>query len=338
MDVDIFIATSKKIARGNVFKSLKINISGELMSKKKVVEIVLDTETTGLDYTREKIIEFAAVRLENGKIKDEFQTLINPEQHIRKSSMAIHGISEEMVQDAPTESDIMPKILEFIGDYPIVAHNAIFDYSFLNEASLRCFGKGIENPRIDTQQMFKEVFPDLESHGLDALTRKFNVYFPNHHRAMADTMGLAHSYPALKKLYFQKYDWQEKQLENIDYLFERYLRIQQSVLVMQSELQDLRSVFKLHFDIGGKPVTSQSGETLVYQSRQSFGYDFMQIKDVLDEIGALQKAVKLNTGFVDRLVSGLSLDEEKRDIIKNARQELSETRNIQIIKSDRYSK
>lgn len=305
------------------------------MSRKKIIEIVLDTETTGLDYTRERIIEFAALRLENGKIKDKFQTLINPKQHIRKSSMAIHGISEEMVKDAPTEAEILPQILDFIGDSPIVAHNAIFDYSFLNEACLRNYDKQLQNPRIDTQQMFKEVFPDLESHGLEALTKKFSVEFKTHHRAMADTMGLAQAYPELKKLYLQKYDWQEKQLENIDYLFERYLRIQQSVLVMQSELQDLRSVFKMHFDLGGKPITSQSGETLVYQSRQSFGYDFMQIKDTLEEIGALQKAVKLNTGFIDRLIGGLSLDEEKRNFIKDARQELSETRNIQIIKADR---
>lgn len=95
------------------------------MARKKVIEIVLDTETTGLDYTREKMVEFAALRLENGKIKDEFQTLINPEQHIRKSSIAIHGITPDMVEDAPTEAEAMPKILEFIGDYPIVAHNAI---------------------------------------------------------------------------------------------------------------------------------------------------------------------------------------------------------------------
>lgn len=305
------------------------------MSKKKIIEIVLDTETTGLDCSRERIIEFAAVKLENGKITDEFQTLINPKQHIRKSSMAIHGISEEMVKDAPTEAEILPQILEFIGDYPIVAHNAIFDYSFLNEACLRNYDKELLNPRIDTQQMFKEVFPDLESHGLEALTEKFNVEFKKHHRAMADTMGLALSYPKLKKLYFQKYSWQEKQLDNIEYLFERYLRIQQSILIMQAELQDLRTIFKMHFDLGGKPVISQSGETLIYQSRQSYGYNFMQIKDILEEIGALPKAIKLNTGFIDRLIGGLSLDEEKRNLIKDARQELSETRNIQVIKNDK---
>lgn len=303
------------------------------MARKKIIEIVLDTETTGLDFTKEKMVEFAAVRLENGKIKDEFQTLINPEQHIRKSSIAIHGITQDMVKDAPTEKEIMPKILEFIGDYPIVAHNAIFDYSFLNEASKRTLNCEITNPRVDSQQMFKEIYPELESHGLEALTNKFNVNLENHHRAMADTMGLALAYPKLKKLYLQKYDWEVKQLDNVEYLFERFLRIQQTVNTLQSELQDLKSVFKLYFEQGGEPITSQSGDTLVYNSKQSFCYDLAEIKEVLNEVGAFEKAVKLNTGFIDRLVCGHSLDEEKRDIIKNARQEITETRNIQVIKA-----
>ena len=303
------------------------------MVRKKVIEIVLDTETTGLDYTKEKMVEFAGIRLENGKVKDTFQTLINPKQHIRKSSIAIHGITQDMVGDAPTENDVMPKILEFIGDYPIVAHNAIFDYTFLNEASLRVTGKALDNPRIDTQQMFKEVYPELESHGLEALTNKFNVELNNHHRAMADAMGLALAYPKLKKLYLQKYDWEVKQLDNVEYLFERFLRIQQAVNTLQSELQDLKSVFKLYFEQGGTPITSQSGDILTYNSKQSFGYDLAEIKEVLDELGAFEKAVKLNTGFIDRLVCGHSIDDEKREIIKNARQELTETRNIQIIRN-----
>ena len=238
-----------------------------------------------------------------------------------------------MVQDAPTEAEIMPKILEFIGDYPIVAHNCIFDYSYLNEASIRTTGKKLENERIDTQYMFKEVYPEMESHGLDALTKKFKVELVNHHRAMADAMSLALAYPKLKKLYLQKYDWDNKQLENIEYLFERFLRIQQSVSVMQSELQDLKSVFKLYFELGGKPIESQHGDMLVYQSKQSFHYDFEDIKDILEEVGALNKAVKLNFGFVDRLCNGQSLEECKREAIKAARKEISENRNVQIIKA-----
>ncbi len=302
------------------------------MARKKVIEIVLDTETTGLDYTREKMVEFAAVRLENGKIKDKYQTLINPEQHIRKSSIAIHGITPEMVEDAPTEEEVMPKILKFIGDYPIVAHNVIFDYSFLNEAKLRVTGEKMENPRIDSQMMFKEIAPELESHGLEALTKRFNVDLTNHHRAMADTMGLALAYPKLKKLYLQRLDWQRKQLKNVDYLFDRYLRIQQSIATMQAELQDLKSVFKLHFDLGGEPLVAETGEMMIYQSKQSFGYDLAEIKDVLEDVGALEKAVKVNNGFIDRLCNGLSLSEEYKEIIRDARQEISETRNIQVIK------
>ena len=106
---------------------------------------------------------------------------------------------------------------------------------------------------------------------------------------------------------------------------------------MQSELQDLKSIFKLYFDEGGKPVESMTGETLVYQSKQSYSYDFVQIKDILDDIGALPKAVKLNNGFVDRLVNGHSLDEETREKIKAARFDFSETRNIQILKSEKHN-
>ena len=306
------------------------------MARKKVIEIVLDVETTGLDYMKERIIEFAAVRLENGKIKDKYETLINPKQHIRKSSMAVHGITQDMVADAPTEEEVMPKILEFIGDYPIIAHNAIFDYNFINEASKRLYNKPINNQRIDSQMLFKEIYPDLESHGLENLMNKFEVKFDTRHRAMADTMGLAQAYPKLKKLYDQKYDWELKQVDNIEYLFERYIRIQQAVQTMQSELQDLRSIFKIYFEEGGEPVNAVTGETLVYQSKQSFGYDFVKIKDILDEIGALPKAVKLNNGFVDRLANSQSIDEETREKLKEARCEFSETRNIQIVKSDKH--
>ncbi len=303
------------------------------MPRKKVIEIVLDTETTGLDYTKERMVEFAAVRLENGVIKDSYETLINPQQHIRKSSIAVHGITEDMVKDAPKEEEVIHKILEFIGDYPIVAHNAIFDYSYINEAAKRHTGKGIENPRIDTEFMFKEVYPDLLSHGLDNLMKKFEIEITDRHRAMGDTMGLALAYPKLKKLYDKKYDWQIKQINNIDYLFERYLRIQQAISTMQCELQDLKSIFKIYFEKGGEDVISPTGEVLTYQSKHGFGYDFEQIKDILDDIGVLKKAVKLNNGFVDRLVGGHSLDDDIRNKIKEARQDLSEVRSVQIIKA-----
>ncbi len=305
------------------------------MPPKKNIEIVLDVETTGLDYTKEKIIEFAAVKMVNDEIDDVFETLINPEQHIRKSSIAIHGITEDMVADAPTEAKIMPKILKFVGNHPIVAHNAIFDFNFLNAASLRIKKKEIINPRIDTQFMFKEVYPDLDSHGLEALLNKLSIEYGEQHRAMADAMNLAKAYPTLKNLYEKKYAWQLKQVDNIEYLFERYIRVQQAIQTMQSELQDLKSIFRLYFEKGGIPIKAATGEMLIYQSKQGFEYDFMQIKDLLNDIGALGKAVKLNNGFIDRLVSGYAVEETIREQIKQARQEFSETRHVNIVKPDK---
>ena len=290
-----------------------------------------------MDYTKEKMIEFAALRLENGKIKKEYQTLINPEQHIRKSSIAVHGITEEMVKDAPTEAEAMPGILEFIGDNPIVAHNAIFDYSFIIEAAKRTTGNAITNPMIDSQMMFKEVYPDLESCGMEALMKRFNVSFNERHRAMADAMGLALSYPSLKKLYKKKYAWQMKQIENVEYLFERFLRIQGAVSTMQAELQDLKSIFKLYFEQGGQPIVATTGESLVYHHKQGFNYDFSLIKDTLEEIGTLEKAVKLNSGFIDRLVNGRGLDEETKEKLRSARIEISTTKNLQVVKPDKHS-
>lgn len=305
------------------------------MARKKIVEIVLDIETTGLDYKRERIVEFAAIRLENGKETDRYETLINPQQHIRKSSMQIHGITEEMVENEPLEEDVIDDILNFIGDNTIVGHNVIFDYSFLNEASLRHKNKPLDNHRVDSQFLYKEVFPDEECPNLDNLSARFGLYVENRHRAMGDTEVLAKVYPKLKKLYEKKYDWQLKQLDNIEYLFERYLRVQQMITTCQAEIQDLKSIFKIYFENKGEPIVATTGEILTYNCKQNFGYDFSLIKDALENIGALDKAVKLNNGFVDRLTSSGNIDEDIKERLIDARMDISETRHIQIIKPDR---
>lgn len=303
--------------------------------KIKETEVVIDVETTGLDYTRERIIEFAGVKLVNGKVKEKFETLINAKQHIRKSSQAIHGISEEDLKDAPLEEEIFPKIFEFIGDAAVVAHNAVFDYSFLNRTSKRLYDKPFENNYVDTQMMFKEVYPQYESCGLDTMAQVFGASNKKRHRAMGDAMVLAKCYPKLKALYYQKYNWQLSQIEHVEYLFERYLRLQSAINTMQSEIQDLRSIFKIYFERGGEEIRSNTGEVLTYNHKKTFSYDFSQIKEVLEEIGALPKAIKLNNAFVDRLVAGNAVNEDIREKIKSARVEISENKSFSIIKPDK---
>lgn len=297
--------------------------------------IVLDVETTGLDPQKEKIIEFAALKLKNGEIIDEFETLINPEQHIRHSSIAIHGITEEMVEDAPKTEEIMPQIFEFIGEHPMVAHNAIFDYSFLNETHIALYQTPFENHYIDTQQMFREICPDEKSHGLNTLMARFKIEEQGiKHRAMADAKGLALAYPHLEKLYFQKNNWQISQFNNLHYLFERYIRIQNTIQVLQSELSDIKGIFKVYFEQGGKPIIATSGEKISYQSKTCFAYDFSKVKSVLEELDAIEKVVKLNNGLIDRIASSKSVSEEQREIIAEARIAIKESKNIHISKPE----
>lgn len=298
--------------------------------------IVLDVETTGLDHSREKIIEFAGLKLVNGEIVEEFETLINPEQHIRYSSINIHGITEEMVADAPKTGEVIPKIFDFIGDYPIVAHNAIFDFNFLNETSKALYEKELTNHYFDSQQMFREVCPEEKSHGLDMLLKRFSIEEQGQkHRAMSDAKGLALAYPMLEKLYEERNSWQISQMDNVEYLFERFIRIQNAIQIMQSELGDIKSIFKVYFEQGGRPITSTTGEVLSYQSKTSFSYDFDKVKDVLEEIGSLEKVVRLNCGLLDRILYSNSLTDEQKEKIREARCEIFENKNIHIQKPDK---
>lgn len=298
------------------------------------IKIVLDLETTGLDYKREKIIEFAAIKLVNNEITEEYETLINPQQEIRHSSIEIHHITPDMVQDSPTIEEVMPNILEFIQDYPIVAHNAIFDHSFINQASRDLYGKNIRNPKIDTFHMYKEVFPEENSHGLESLLRRFNIDMPVIHRAMSDAKGLAYVYPHLKEYYEKKLCWQFSQLDNIEYLFERYLRIQNAIQMLQAEMGDLKSVFKLYFEENYPEITATTGEVLTCNTKATYGYDMTGLVEVLSKTDMHQKAFKPNVGFVEKLIRDSDTNERLRQALMECRSEVKEAKSVNIIKPD----
>lgn len=302
-----------------------------MLSDYKTV-IVLDLETTGLDHRTERILEVGAVRMENGEVVDTYETLVNPEAPIRHSSFNIHGISEDMVQDAPTIDQVLPQVLEFVGDLPFVAHNAIFDYSFLNEACKRLYEKRLSNLRIDTFEIFRVVFPDEPSHGLSALLAKFGFDSDVKHRALDDARNLALVYPKLLELYEQQMAWQFSQLTNIPYLAERYLRLQKTTQMIQAEMSDLREIFKLYFQEGGKPLLTSSGELMVSSYRRNYEYDEGALRKLVDMAGLQNQALKLNTRVVDRLIDNPQIDEDIRVAMKEARIQMSENRTITFIK------
>lgn len=294
--------------------------------------IVLDTETTGLDHKTEQVIEVAAAKLVNGEVTETFSELVKPTVPIRQSSFRIHNISEEMVADAPSAEEIIPKLLEFMDGAPFVAHNAVFDYSFISEAHKKIYDERWTTRKICSLEMFREVFPEEPSHGLSALLARFGFEPEVTHRALDDTLALAKVYPKLRALYEQRYKWQFDQLGNLDYLLERYLRLQKTIQVMQSEMSDLKQVFKRHFVEGGQPVKATTGELMVSSTRRSYEYDDKQVWPLVLESGLVKKVAKLNTRQLDKLINNPDVDEDIRNGLKDARTNMNEFRSVNFVK------
>ncbi len=294
--------------------------------------IILDTETTGLDHKTEKLIEIAAVKMVDGEVTETYSSLINPQKAIRHSSFKIHGITDEMVADAPPIDVVLPGFMEFVGDHTFVAHNALFDYSFINEACKTVYDKKFSNHRIDTFEMYRSVFPDETSHGLSSLLAKFNFDSDVKHRALDDAQCLAKVYPKLRQLYEQKFAWQLTQLANIDYLVERYQRIQKAMQLMQAEMSDLKDIFKLHFQNGGRGVETTSGELMISSYRRNYSYDEAKVWQLALEGGFQERVFKLNPRAVDKAIDGQSMPAEYKSALIETRLSMNESRQITFIK------
>ena len=161
-------------------------------------EIVLDTETTGLDpKSGHRIVEIGCIELINHVATDNtFWHYTNPERDMPEEAFAVHGLSAEFLSDKPLFADIADAFLEFIGDDPLIIHNADFDMGFLN-AELTAIGKpALDMSRaIDTVRMARRKFPGSPAN-LDALCRRFQIDNTSRelHGALLDSQLLAGVY------------------------------------------------------------------------------------------------------------------------------------------------
>jgi len=165
-------------------------------------EIVLDTETTGLDpNSGHRIVEIGCVETRYHITTGEsFHVYINPERDMPEEAFNVHGLSEQFLSDKPVFAEVVEDLLSFIGDAPLVIHNADFDMKFLN-AELKRIGRPLldRDRAVDTVTMARRKFPGAQAN-LDALCRRFEIDLSRRdkHGALLDAELLADVYLQLR--------------------------------------------------------------------------------------------------------------------------------------------
>ena len=164
---------------------------------------VLDIETTGLSKMTEKITEFGIIKVRNGEKIAEFECFVNPEKEIPPKVVEVTHITNEMVKDAETIDKVLPKVLDFIKDTVIVAHNATFDIGFIKYNADQL---GLEfNPTyIDSLPLAKELFPNFKKYKLGIIAENLGIKVDVAHRALADVDTLVKVLDVMLKMLKEK--------------------------------------------------------------------------------------------------------------------------------------
>lgn len=152
--------------------------------------VVLDFETTGLSHAVDRIIEVGAVKLENGQVVDELSLLCDPGVPLKPKITELTGITDLMLRGKESPAEAVEKLLDFIGDCPIAAHNAPFDVGML-QAECKRMGRSFRATVLDTLVFSRKLYKNQKSHKLGAVCRLLGVSLKNAHRAVHDAAATA---------------------------------------------------------------------------------------------------------------------------------------------------
>ena len=152
--------------------------------------VVFDIETTGFSPVKNRIIEIGAVKVSHGEVVDHFSAFVNPQVPIPYEITKLTGINDEMVMDAKTIEEVLPEFVRFCEGAVLVAHNANFDMSFINE-NIRRQRMKVSYTYIDTLGLARVLLPGQAKHTLDAVCKTLKISLENHHRAVDDASATA---------------------------------------------------------------------------------------------------------------------------------------------------
>lgn len=148
--------------------------------------VVVDVETTGFAPPSDRVIEIGMVRVEGGRLAESYETLIDPRRPVPGPIVSLTGISYSMLSGQPTFGEVCSDVLDFLGDSVFVAHNAPFDWRFVQSEVLLVTGRKLLNSRLCTRALSRKLVPELNRRSLDNLANFFNLSFSARHRALGD--------------------------------------------------------------------------------------------------------------------------------------------------------
>lgn len=206
---------------------------------------VLDLETTGFSFRTEKITEIGVMKVKNGEVIDEFSCFVNPEKPIPQRVVEVTNITDDMVKDAETIEKIFPKLLEFLGDSVLVAHNADFDIGFL-KYNAKELGYTLNNTYIDTLRLAKDLFPDYKKYKLGIIAENLGIKVEVAHRALDDVDTTVKVFKVMLDMLKEK---GAKKLEDIDRIEAGkadYKRLQTyHAIILAKDYVGLKNLYKL---------------------------------------------------------------------------------------------
>ena len=164
--------------------------------------VCIDLETTGLNPKLDKIIEIGAVKVLDGKMVDSFSTYVNPGRQLEQRIVELTGIAQEQVDKAKEITAVLPGLLEFLEDLPLLGHRVLFDYSFLKKAAVNQ-KLDLEKKGIDTLRIARCFLPRLEKRSLEYLCKYYGIPHVAH-RAYGDAEATCVLYRRLAEEFYEK--------------------------------------------------------------------------------------------------------------------------------------
>lgn len=166
---------------------MAMKAKGKKLSKYVRDYVVFDLETTGISTQKDEVIEISAVKVKAGEAVEEFTSLVNPGRPIPVGASRVNHITDDMVKDSPSFSEVLKEFLDFVGDMVLVGHNIhTFDMKFIFRDAQRYYGRTVDNDYIDTLPLARMCLGQLSQHRLGDLARHYGISAAGAHRALAD--------------------------------------------------------------------------------------------------------------------------------------------------------